>query len=113
MRGRSAPATPTATRSPLRPTRRIWRERESLESLIHRYELFNRQRDVRLGRGRRAATAGNRRFPPSQSDLSSWKTLLRCEKDADAVRGLPLRSRARVYLTPFAADDRLALPIAA
>jgi hypothetical protein len=43
---------------------------------------------------------------------SSWKTLLRCEKDADAVLDC-LRSRSRVYLTPFAADDRLAVPVAA
>jgi hypothetical protein len=45
-------------------------------------------------------------------DLSSWKTLLRCEKEADAVLDW-LRSPSRVYLTPFAADDRLAVPVAA
>jgi hypothetical protein len=44
--------------------------------------------------------------------LSSWKTLLRCEKEADAVLDC-LRSPSRVYLTPFAADDRLAVPVAA
>jgi hypothetical protein len=44
--------------------------------------------------------------------LSSWKTLLRCEKDTDAVLDC-LRSRSRVYLTPFAAGDRLAVPVAA
>jgi hypothetical protein len=44
--------------------------------------------------------------------MSSWKTLLRCEKDADAVLDC-LRSPSRVYLTPFAADHRLAVPVAA
>ena len=98
-------------RSPLRPTRRIWRERESLKSLIHRYEVFNRRETF--------AWVAEDGLPPLASgdfhrleDLSSWKTLLRCEKEADAVLDC-LRSPSRVYLTPFAADDRLAVPVAA
>ena len=88
--------------TPLRPTRRIWRERESLRGLIHRYELFNRRETF--------AWVAEEGLPPIASgdfhrteNLSSWKTLLRCEKDDEAVVDC-LRSRARVYLTPYAAE---------
>jgi hypothetical protein len=44
--------------------------------------------------------------------VSRWKTLLPCEKDEEAVVDC-LRSRARVYLTPYAAEDRAAAQLAA
>jgi hypothetical protein len=97
--------------SPLRPTRRIWRERKSLKGLIHRYELFNRRETFAWVAEDGLPPLANGDFHRPE-DLSSWKTLLRCEKDADAVLDC-LRSRSRVYLTPFAADDRLAVPVAA
>jgi predicted metal-dependent phosphoesterase TrpH len=97
--------------TPLRATRRIWRERELLGDLIHRYELFNRKEVF--------AWVANEDLPPvasgdfhRQEHLSSWKTLLPCERDRGAVVE-HLRSRARVFLTPFAAPQETRLPIAA
>ena len=77
----------------------------------HRYELFNRPETFAwvAERGLPSLASGDFHRP---EDLSSWKTLLRCEKEADAVLDC-LRSPSRVYLTPFAADDRLAVPVAA
>ena len=97
--------------TPLRPTRRIWREHETLRGLIHRYELFNRKETF----GWIAAAD----LPPVATGdvhraehLTSWKTLLRCERDAEAVVA-HLRSRARVFLAPFALERPAELPIAA
>lgn len=97
--------------TPLRPTRRIWREREALRGLIHRYELFNRREVF-------GWVAAEELPPVATGDvhraehLASWKTLLRCDKDPAAVVA-HLRSRARVLLTPFAPERRAELPIAA
>jgi predicted metal-dependent phosphoesterase TrpH len=95
----------------LRATRRIWRERQALRDLIHRYELFNRKETF----GWIAAED----WPPVATGdfhrpehLTSWKTLLRCERDPEAVVA-HLRSRGRVLLTPFAPERRAELPIAA
>jgi hypothetical protein len=94
-----------------RPTRRIAREPETFRPLVHRYELFNR--DEVFG-----WVARERLAPIASGDvhraahIASWKTLLPCEKDADAVVDY-LRSRGRVCLMPFAADMREALPAAA
>jgi predicted metal-dependent phosphoesterase TrpH len=94
----------------LRPTRRIWRERDALRGLIHRYELFNRRETFAwvAGEALPAIASGDFHRP---ENLDSWKTLLRCERDAEAVVA-SLRSRARVYLTPYAAE-RVAVPLAA
>ncbi len=97
--------------TPLRPTRRIWRERKSLSGLLHRYELFNRREAF--------GWVAEEGLPPIASgdfhraeNLSSWKTLLPCEKEEEAVVDC-LRSRARVYLTPYAAEDRASAQLAA
>jgi hypothetical protein len=44
--------------------------------------------------------------------LASWKTLLPCDREPAAVIA-HLRSCGRVFLTPFALEQRLGLPIAA
>ncbi|SRR6266540_3744457 len=97
--------------APLRPTLRIWRERKALRGLIHRYELFNRRETF--------AWVASEGLPPIASgdfhrreNLDSWKTLLPCERDEEAVVAC-LRSRSRVCLTPYASEQRLDLPIAA
>lgn len=97
--------------TPLRATRRIWRERELFRELIHRYELFNRNEVF-------AWIAGEELPPVATGDfhlaehLASWKTLLPCDKEPAAVIA-HLRSRGRVFLSPFALEQRLRLPIAA
>jgi hypothetical protein len=97
--------------TPLRPTRRIARERETFRGLIHRYELFNRNETF--------GWVAREELPPvatgdvhRRADLASWKTLLACEKDAAAVVA-HLRSQARVFLTRFALERRDPLPLAA
>ena len=96
---------------PRRPTRRFHRERMTLRHLVHRYELFNRHETF--------AWVAEERLPPVATGdfhrtehLPSWKTLLRCEKDAETVVAC-LRSRARVYLAPYAVDERALQPLAA
>jgi PHP domain len=96
---------------PRRPTRRFHREHKTLRHLVHRYELFNRNETF--------AWVAEERLPPIATGdfhrarhFASWKTLLRCEKDERAVVAC-LRSRARVYLTPYAVDERILQPLAA
>lgn len=97
--------------TPLRATRRIWQEQELLGDLIHRYELFNR-REV-------FAWVAAAELPPvatgdfhRREHLSSWKTLVPCDRDAEAVIG-HLRSRSRVFLMPFTEERSSRLPVAA
>jgi hypothetical protein len=78
---------------------------------VHRYELFNRHEVF--------GWVAEERLPPIASGdvhhaahIASWKTLLPCEKDGDAVVDY-LRSRGPVCLMPFGADLRGALPAAA
>jgi PHP domain len=97
--------------TPMRPTRRIASEPEIFRPLLHRYEVFNR--DEVFGWVAEAGLA-----PIASGDvhraahIASWKTLLPCEKDAEAVVDY-LRSRGRVCLMPYAIDRRDALPAAA
>jgi predicted metal-dependent phosphoesterase TrpH len=95
----------------MRPTRRIAREIDTFRPLIHRYELFNRDELF--------SWVADAQLPPVATGdvhraghLSSWKTLLPCDKDAQAVVDY-LRSRGRVCLIPFALEQRRALPLAA
>src|SRR5262245_13308614 len=106
-------AHPSSSEDPLprRPTRRFHREQATLRHLVHRYELFNRHETF--------AWVAEERLPPVATGdfhrtdhLPSWKTLLRCEQDAEAVVAC-LRSNARVYLTPYAVDERVAQTLAA
>ena len=97
--------------TPLRATRRIWREREVFRELVHRYELFNRNEVF-------AWIAAEELPPVATGDfhqalhLASWKTPLPCDREPAAVVA-HLRSRGRVFLTPFALEQRVGLPIAA
>lgn len=100
-----------ADTTPLRATRRIWQDRELLGDLIHRYELFNR-REV-------FAWVADEELPPvatgdfhQQEHLASWKTLLPCDREPEAVIA-HLRSPARVFLMPFKPAQAKRLPIAA
>jgi predicted metal-dependent phosphoesterase TrpH len=95
----------------LRATRRIARELDTFRPLVHRYELFNRDEVFSW-----VAAAG---VPPiatgdvhTPKHLSSWKTLVPCEKDAAAVVHY-LRSQGRVCLMPYAVDQREAVSLAA
>jgi predicted metal-dependent phosphoesterase TrpH len=106
-------AHPSSSDDPLprRPTRRFHREHRTLRHLVDRYELFNRNETF--------AWVAEERLPPVATGdfhrahhFASWKTLLRCEKDEQAVVDC-LRSRARVYLTPYAVDERVLQPLAA
>jgi len=104
------PYTPEDVTS-LRATRRIARELETFRPLVHRYELFNRDEVFSW-----VAAAG---LPPIASGdvhtarhVSSWKTLVPCEKNAEAVVDY-LRSRGRVCLMPFAMEQRGAASLAA
>jgi predicted metal-dependent phosphoesterase TrpH len=95
----------------MRPTRRIARELDTFRALVHRYELFNR--DEVFGWVAEARLPGIATGDVHRSaHLSSWKTLLPCEKDPHAVVDY-LRSRGRVCLMPFAYEQRGALPLAA
>jgi predicted metal-dependent phosphoesterase TrpH len=97
--------------TPLRATRRIWRERDLFRDLIHRYELFNRNETFAwiAAEGLPAVATGDTH---RAEHLASWKTLLRCDKEPAAVIA-HLHSQARVFLTPFALEQRVRLPIAA
>ena len=97
--------------SPRRPTCRIWRERQSLRGLIHRYELFNRRETF--------AWVAEEELPPVATGdvhraehVASWKTLLPCERDPAAILAY-LRSPARVLLAPFTPERGSELPLAA
>jgi predicted metal-dependent phosphoesterase TrpH len=104
------PYTPDDVTS-LRPTCRIAREPDTFRRLVHRYELFNRDEVFSW-----IAEAGL--APVASGDvhraahIASWKTLLPCEKDPDAVVDY-LRSRGRVCLMPCSVDLRNTLAAAA
>jgi predicted metal-dependent phosphoesterase TrpH len=87
---------------PARTTRRFWREWPRLGGLIDRFELFN-QREVFgwvANAGLPAIASGDFHRP---EHLSSWKTLLPCEKSEAAVVAY-LRSARPAFMT------RLELP---
>jgi hypothetical protein len=95
----------------MRPTLRIARELDTFRPLVHRYELFNRDEVfswVAEARLPSIATGDVHRA----GHLSSWKTLLPCEKDPAVVIDY-LRSDGRTCLMPFALEQRGALPLAA
>jgi hypothetical protein len=97
--------------TPLRATRRIWRERELFRDLIHRYELFNRNETFAWVAAEELPAVATGDVHRAEH-LASWKTLLPCDKEPAAVVA-HLRSRASAFLTPFALGQRVGLPIAA
>jgi hypothetical protein len=104
------PYAPTDA-TPLRATRRIWQERELLGELIHRYELFNRREVFSWVAAEELPPVATGDFHRLEH-LSSWKTLLPCERDAEAVVE-HLRSHGQVFLMPFGAAQATRLPVAA
>jgi predicted metal-dependent phosphoesterase TrpH len=97
--------------TPHRPTRRIWRERETFAPLVHRYELFNR-REVFSWVAAEDLPAVATGDVHRADHLSSWKTLLPCPKHEEAVLHY-LRSGARAYITPFASEQSARVAAAA
>ncbi len=98
-------------RTPLRPSLRFFREREVFCSLVDRWELFNRREIfswVALNGLRGIASGDFHRV----EHLPSWKTLLPCEQDEEAVVAF-LRSEHHAHLLPFSADHRDVLSRAA
>lgn len=86
-----------ASDDPQRTTRRFFREWRTLGGLVDRFELFNR-RDVFgwvANAGLPAVASGDFHRP---EHLTSWKTLLPCEKTELAVVGY-LRSSRPAYVT--------------
>jgi hypothetical protein len=82
-----------------RQTCRFWHEWDALAPLVDRFELVNRS-DLYpwvAEAGLPGVASGDFHRP---EHLNSWKTLLPCSKDADAVVEC-LRSSARTYLAPF------------
>jgi hypothetical protein len=84
-----------------RPTRRFWREWDTLAPLVHRVELMNGG-DLYgwvVGTETPLVASGDVHRP---EDLSSWKTLLPCARDEQELVA-HLRSRGPAYLLPFRA----------
>ncbi len=104
------PHGPDGDPVPARMTRRFWREWETLSPLVHRAELFN-------GSDVYSWIAGASVPPVASGDtharrhLSSWKTLLPCAKDEEALVSF-LRSASPAYLVPFRAEP-VVVPAAA
>jgi hypothetical protein len=105
------PHGPDGDPVPLRTTRRFWREWDVLLPLVHRAELFN-GKDVYswvAGCGAPPLGAGDTH---RREQLSSWKTLVPCAKDEEALVGY-LRSPEPAYLVPFRAEPAVAPAAAA
>jgi hypothetical protein len=96
------PHGPDTDPVPARTTRRFWLEWESLAPLVHRAELFN-------GTDVYSWIAGSAVPPVGSGDtharahISSWKTLVPCAKDEEALVA-HLRSASPAYLVPFRAE---------
>jgi hypothetical protein len=105
------PHGPDRDAVPARMTRRFWLEWEVLSPLVHRAELFNGV-DVYswvAGCGTPPLGAGDTH---RRDQLSSWKTLVPCAKDEEALVAY-LRSPAPTYLVPFRAEVEVAPAAAA
>jgi predicted metal-dependent phosphoesterase TrpH len=89
----------------LRTTRWFWRNHERHVGLVDRYELFNRRRTFGwvATAGLSAVAAGDFHRP---THLTTWKTLLPCRKQEDAVVDY-LRSSGRAYVVPWGLRDEL------
>jgi predicted metal-dependent phosphoesterase TrpH len=95
--------TPDA--KPRRTTRWFWRNRTELDGVVDRLELFNRQQTFGW-----VATAGLPGIATGdfhrEEHLATWKTLLPCRKQEDAVVEY-LRSGERAYVAPWGLRDEL------
>ena len=93
-----------------RATRAWWRRFEELRHLVDRWELINRHTAYPWVSEARLPVVATGDFHRPEH-LSTWKTLLPCEKDAEAVVAY-LRSPARCFLTTVEAAPT-AEPLAA
>ena len=80
-------------------TRRFWRERAAFEGVIDRWELINGHTAFPWVAESRLQVVANGDFH-RREHLASWKTLLPCERDEEAIVDF-LRSPARAHLTVF------------
>jgi predicted metal-dependent phosphoesterase TrpH len=92
--------------TPLRPTRRLFRELDLFRGIVDRWELANRREIFSwvAEEGLPLVATGD---VHRREHLASWKTLLPCPKREDDVIAY-LRSPAFAYVMPFAPE--LALP---
>ena len=92
-------------RKPVRTTRWFWRHRGRLDGLVDRFELFNRDRTFGwvASAGLPGVAAGDFHRP---EHLMTWKTLLPCRKQEDAVVDY-LRSSRRAYVVPWGLREEL------
>jgi predicted metal-dependent phosphoesterase TrpH len=95
--------------TPLRATRRLFRERELFRDIVDRWELANRKELFTWVAEERLPVVATGDFHRAE-DLVSWKTLVPCVKSQRALV-MYLRSAAPVYVLPFAPGS--ALPLAA
>jgi hypothetical protein len=95
-----------------RRTCRFWHEHEWLARFVDRFELVNRHEFYPwVAEARLPAVATGDFHRPEH--LNTWKTLLPCAREAEAVVDC-LRSPERVYLAPFPIGARpLETPLAA
>jgi hypothetical protein len=105
------PHGPDGDPVPLRTTRRFWREWETLSPLVHRAELFNGSDVYSWVAGCGVAPLGTGDVH-RREQVSSWKTLVPCAKDEDALVAY-LCSREPAYLVPFRAEPAVAPAAAA
>jgi hypothetical protein len=90
---------------PMRTTRWFWRNQDRLGGLVDRFELFNRRRTfgwVAIA-GLPSVAAGD--FHRLEH-LTTWKTMLPCRKQEDAVLDY-LRSSGRAYVVPWGLREEL------
>jgi hypothetical protein len=97
--------------TPFRATLRVWRELDAFRQLVHRFELFNRFEVFSWVAGERLPVVATGDTHAAEQ-LSSWKTLVPCPKEEQAVVEY-LRSNGPVYLAPYGPPEEIRLPIAA
>jgi hypothetical protein len=97
--------------TPLRPTRRFFRELELFRGIVDRWELANRKEIFSWVAEQRLPLVATGDFH-RRGDLASWKTLVPCRKTEQALL-MHLRSLAPVYVVPFIRELTLAEPVAA
>ena len=83
-RRRTSARRPVRSAIPERTTRRFWHEWQVLGGLVDRYELFNRNEVFSWVADEALPTVACGRLPRLEH-LTTWKTLLPCEKSEAAV----------------------------
>ncbi len=105
------PHGPKGDPVPVFSTRRFWLEWDALSPLVHRAELFNGA-DVYNWIARVEVPAVASGDVHDREHLSSWKTLLPCAQDEEALVAY-LRSPGPAYLLPYRVERPAASAAAA